>query len=109
MKRYYLMPTDGRKSFYNKAVIQINDDGSETLYSYETPIVTRTATGQLVKLWDGWTATTGRHIAAFCGLNKAGFTALDMNQDKPHSNGSGGRTLTNAESYAAMIARRVAG
>ncbi len=108
MKRYYLMPTDGRKSFYNKAVVQINDDGSETLYSYETPIITRTATGQLVKLWDGWTATTGRHIAAFCGLNKAGFAALEY-QDKPHDSGSGGRTLTNAESYAAMIARRVAG
>ena len=108
MKCYYLMPTDGRKSFYNKAVVQINDDGSETLYSYETPIVKRTAAGQLVKLWDGWTATTGRHINAFCGLNKAGFAALPMNQDKPET-GSGGRTLTNAESYSAMIARRVAG
>jgi len=107
MKRYYLMPTDGRKSFYNKAVVQINDDGSETLYSYETPIITRTATGQLVKLWDGWTATTGRHIAAFCGLNKAGFAALEY-QDKP-TTGSGGRTLTNAESYRAMIARRAMG
>lgn len=106
MKRYYLMPTDGRKSFYNKAVVQINDDGSETLYSYETPIITKTAAGQLVKLWDGWTATTGRHIAAFCGLNKAGFAALEYQGRKHDSNG---RTLTNAESYRAMIARRVIG
>lgn len=32
--------------------------------------------GELVKLWDGWSATTGRHIAAFCGLNKAAYTSL---------------------------------
>ena len=78
MKRYYLMPTDGRKSFYNKAVVQINDDGSETLYSYEAPIVTRTAAGQLVRHWPGWSLTTGRHVSAFCGLNKSGFDALPM-------------------------------
>ena len=76
MKRYYLMPTDGRKSFYNKAVVQINEDGSETLYSYETPIITRDASGRLVRLWGGWSLTTGRHVSAFCGLNKAQYMAL---------------------------------
>ena len=30
----------------------------------------------LVRLWDGWSATTGRHIKAFCGLNKAAYMAL---------------------------------
>lgn len=35
-----------------------------------------TAAGELVKLWDGWSATTGRHIKAFCGLNKAAYMAL---------------------------------
>lgn len=73
---YNLMPHDGRKSFYGKAVVRREVDGSETLYSYGTPIVRRTAEGELVKLWDGWSATTGRHIAAFCGLNKAGYMAL---------------------------------
>lgn len=76
---YELTPTDGRKSFYGKAQVIINEDGSKTLYSYNTPIITRTATGQLVRLWDDWTATTGRHIKAFCDLNKAQFTALPMN------------------------------
>lgn len=76
MKRYELTPTDERKSFYGKARVEIADDGTETLYSYDTPIIKRTNAGELVKLWDGWSATTGRHIAAFCGLNKAAYMSL---------------------------------
>lgn len=76
MKRYELTPTDGRKSFYRKAIVEIADDGTETLYSYDTPVIKRTVSGELVKLWDGWSATTGRHIAAFCGLNKAEYMSL---------------------------------
>lgn len=76
MKRYELIPTDGRKSFYGKERVEIADDGTETLYSYDTPIIKRTNAGELVKLWDGWSATTGRHIAAFCGLNKAAYMNL---------------------------------
>lgn len=76
MKKYELIPNDGRKSFYGKAVVEVADDGSETLYSYNTAIIKRTAAGELIKLWDGWSATTGRHISAFCGLNKAGYMAL---------------------------------
>ena len=75
MKRYELIPAD-RKSFYGKAVVQIEEDGTETLYSYNTPIIKRTLSGELVKLWDGWTSTTGRHIKAFCGLNKAQYMRL---------------------------------
>ena len=74
MKRYELIPTDGRKSFYGKAIVEEN--GTETLYSYNTPIITRLVSGELVKLWNGWTATTGRHIAAFCGLNKTEYMNL---------------------------------
>ena len=76
MRKYELIPKDGRKSFYGKAVVEMADDGSETLYSYGTPIVKKTADGDLVKLWNGWSATTGRHINAFCGLNKAAYIAL---------------------------------
>ena len=106
MKMYDLKPVNGEKSFYGKAVVEIAADGSETLYSYGTAIITKTAAGQLVKLWDGWTATTGRHIKAFCGLNKAGFAAL------PYSGPAydpAGRTLTAAESYRAMMGRRAIG
>lgn len=73
---YELTPNNGRKSFYGKAIVEIAADGSETLYSYNTPIIKRSSNGDLVKLWDGWTATTGRHIKAFCGLSKAEFLAL---------------------------------
>ena len=76
MKKYELIPTDGRKSFYGKAVVIVEDSGTETLYSYGTPIVKRLASGELVKMWDGWTATTGRHIKAFCGLSKAEYMSL---------------------------------
>lgn len=76
MKTYELKPTNGRKSFYGKAVVQVAEDGTETLYSYGTPIIKRTSAGELVKLWNDWTATTGTHINAFCGLNKAAYMAL---------------------------------
>jgi len=76
MRVYESTPTDGRKSFYGKAKVIIDEAGNETLYSYDTPIIKRTAAGELVKLWEGWTATTGRHINAFCGLNKAAYMAL---------------------------------
>ena len=76
MRKYELIPNDGHKSFYGKAVVEVADDRSETLYSYGTPIVKKTAAGELVRLWDGWSATTGRHIKAFCGLNKAAYKAL---------------------------------
>lgn len=76
MSKYELKPTDGRKSFYGKAVVMVEDNGTETLYSYNTPIIKRLVSGELVKIWDGWTATTGRHIKAFCGLNKAAYMSL---------------------------------
>lgn len=76
MRKYELILTDGRKSFYGKAVVVVEDNGTKTLYSYGTPIVKRLVSGELVKMWDGWTATTGRHIKAFCGLNKAAYMSL---------------------------------
>ena len=76
MRKYELTPVDGRKSFYGKAVVIVEDNGTETLYSYGTPIIKRLVSGKFVKLWNGWSATTGRHIQAFCGLNKAAYMNL---------------------------------
>lgn len=50
MKRYELIPHDGRKSFYGKAIVEVAQDGTETLYSYNTPIIKRLVSGELVKL-----------------------------------------------------------
>ena len=76
VKEFLLKPTNGQKSFYGKASVVIREDGTETLYSYGTPIVDRLPSGNLVRRWNGWTQTTGKHILAFCGLNKKEFDAL---------------------------------
>ena len=94
-RAYDLKPTGGRqKSFYGKAQVLENPDGTKTLVSYQTNIMTYDpATGKLTRHWPDyswkaqhgrdWTPTTGRHIAEFSEqmtgqrLNKAGFMALE--------------------------------
>lgn len=78
MKIYELHPITGAKSFYGKARVCVADDGTETLISYVTPVMQRTPDGKLRRLWDSWSATTGRHIAAFCGLNKAAYMRMPV-------------------------------
>ena len=78
MRRYELIPIDGRKSFYGKAIVTVDNNETETLYSYGTPIIKRDSSGNLEKLYDGWSYTTGRHIKAFCGLSKREFFALPL-------------------------------
>ena len=57
MKIYELTPTTGQNqaSFYGKAKVVIEEDGTETLYSYDT-----------------------KHIKAFCGLDKAAFKKMPV-------------------------------
>ena len=76
-RTYELTPTDGRKSFYRKAFVKVLDDGTEILQSYDTDVMKRNPDGSLVRLWWGWSATTGRHIFAFCGLRKAALDKMD--------------------------------
>ena len=40
---YELRPTreQGQESFYGKALVHIEEDGTETLYSYNTPIISK--------------------------------------------------------------------
>lgn len=71
-----LLSYDIQKSFYKKAYIHINTDEYNnyiiTLYSYNTPILS-IDNGVFKRLWNGWSATTGRHIKAFCGFTKKEF------------------------------------
>lgn len=76
MRIYELAPTNGQKSFYGKAIVKVEDDGTEILESYRTPIIKKTASGELIRLYDEWTQTTGKHIKAFCGLNKKEYMSL---------------------------------
>lgn len=60
-----LIPVDGRKSFYGKA--KIYKEGNEVfLVSYNTVVCKyNVKTGKFTRIWDGYSATTMRHISAF--------------------------------------------
>lgn len=78
LRNYELMPNDHHKSFYKKAIVRIYDDGTEVLRSYGTDVITRKADGALIRHWDGWSATTGRHVAAFCGIGKKDWDKMPV-------------------------------
>lgn len=84
---YELIPTDSHKSFYKKAIVHKDADGTETLYSYGTPVIRRNSNGTLERLWWGWSATTGRHIKSFCGLCKQEGTGRDGMQIRKYRGG----------------------
>lgn len=96
---YELMPNDSHKSFYGKALVCVHEDGTETLYSYGTAIIDRTPEGELIPRYDGWTATTGRHVKAFCGLSKDEYFKL-AGWEKPRNWTCYWDYLDRKESYA---------
>lgn len=80
MKEYYLkpLPEQNQIDFYRKAKVVVQDDGSETLYSYDTPILRKNVDGTYTRLWDSYSTTTGKYIKAFCGMNKKDFDKLQL-------------------------------
>ena len=75
---YELAPCDSHKSFYGKAKVIETEDGFRFLKSYDTIVACEDKDGKIHKLWDSWSATTGRHINAFCGLNKSEWAKLEL-------------------------------
>lgn len=69
MNVYDLAPANSQKSFYGKAKV-IECEKCTILISYVTPVILKDKSGNLFRLWDGWSATTGKHIASFCGIRK---------------------------------------
>ena len=73
MKKVYLDPVDGRKSFYRKASMEMMEDGTRVLISYTTAVAKITPDGRLVRLCDHdqecSSQTTMRHLVAFCVTN----------------------------------------
>ena len=61
-----LIPSNSQaqKSFYGKAKVVI-DGGKAYLQSYATFVCYMDENGQFHRLWNGWSATTARHINAF--------------------------------------------
>jgi hypothetical protein len=78
IREYELTPIDGSKSFYKKAIVRCYDDGVDVLGSYVTDVMSRDADGTLHRHWAGWSATTGRHVAAFCGINKKAWDKMPV-------------------------------
>lgn len=78
MKQYELVPQNGRKSFYGKVKVLVEDDGTETLFSYESAIIKRYPDGELEPLYTGdkYGSTTASHVYSFCGLRKADYRKL---------------------------------
>lgn len=69
MAKYYLSPTNGRKSFYGKAYVLDDGNGGKSLYSYDTLVcVIRGGKVQLHPLWD-YSTTTLTHVRAFLESN----------------------------------------
>ena len=57
-----------QKSFYGTAVVEINGN-TITLYSYNTKICSIVAGRRFVRHWNGYSATTSKHIKEFCLQN----------------------------------------
>lgn len=68
MRIFELEPKDGHKSFYKKAKVLEKEDGRRFLMSYKTPVCYLDKNNQFVRLWNGYSATTMRHINAFLAL-----------------------------------------
>lgn len=68
IKTVYLAPIDGRKSFYGKCVVTGNVEIGYTLFSYGTPVMWSDGF-QFVRLWNGYSVTTMRHVNAFVRWN----------------------------------------
>ena len=68
--KYELTPNDGRKSFYGKAIVTEYGKNLIVLKSYDTEVC-RIENGKFVRMWDGYSATTMKHINSF--INQYGI------------------------------------
>ena len=86
MKIYDLPCLDRRKSFYGKARIKETENGEKVLQSYNTEVCKINASGQFVRMWGGYSATTMRHVNSFLsffgipGGGKAWWDAQEVQQ-----------------------------
>lgn len=94
MRIYELIPGgyDRAKSFYGKAKV-IEKDGETLLQSYDTTVCKIDKSGEFVRMWEGYSATTMRHINAFIemfgisGGGKKWWDALPVEEKPPRRRG----------------------
>ena len=65
MKMFELPCMDRRKSFYGKALVIEEENGTKKLFSYNTLVAEIDPDGNFTKVWSGNTQTTNRHIKSF--------------------------------------------
>lgn len=80
INEYYLKPTGTQKSFGGKAIVKEYENGDKVLLSYLTPVLKQTKEGKLIRLWDGYSATTGRHVEAFAGITGSYFKRMSVQE-----------------------------
>lgn len=89
MKICELMPDahESASSFYGKALILWTDTGDVVLMSYGTPVCKVTKSGEFMRIWPGYSATTMRHVNSFLTLmrlpreNKSWWLQLPAKQN----------------------------
>ena len=72
-----LRPKDGHKYFWGKAHV-ITAGNITMLKSYDTIVAYIDEKGKFHRTWEGWSATTGRHVRAFGGPGKAEWEKLPV-------------------------------
>ena len=77
MKRELYPMYDSAKSFYGKAMLEI-ENGTTTLYSYCTKVAEVDTDLKVAKVFGTYSATTLRHIKEF--LKQAGYEAKNKSQ-----------------------------
>ncbi len=75
--KYELIPINGRKSFYGKAIVT-EVSGDQTLTSYTTDVCKITKDGNFHKLWKGYSVTTMIHVNTFRVTN--GLSAISKQE-----------------------------
>lgn len=83
VNRYYLEPKGlSQKSFGGKAIVEEYENGDKVLLSYLTPVLKKTKDGKLIRLWDGYSTTTGRHVKAFAGITGSQFKSMSVQKEE---------------------------
>ena len=68
MKKIFDLPvcgSDRAKSFYGKAKVIETENGEKVLQSYNTEVCKISCNGELVRMWEGYSTTTMRHVNSF--------------------------------------------
>lgn len=81
MKEFTLKPVHGQKSFYGKATVFEIESGYKILKSYDTFVCMLDPKDKFIRLWNGYSVTTAKHVNSFLnlyglqGMNKKEWSA----------------------------------